>query len=287
MLPSPVPRGLHLPYPPSAKDLLPPKPAGFRPGDLPGAITALTGSIERTSFPPQGLCNLAVRLEGTRGALLLKIARGAYRGQELEAEHQILAELATSGIPVPAPLALVRQGNLSYHLREYREGTPVRDLLRQSPARRPTLLRAMSEVLAAIHAYTRPDWTWQQWLDSCLDIARQNMRSGILDPEEFTESERPESLYRWLLEARPVPGAVCLLHGDYRPKNLLWHEDRIAAVIDWAFVDFGDPYYDLAIALEYMEDAAECDSFLASYGLKTVDRQRLQYYGKLVKFLSV
>ncbi len=36
-----------------------------------------------------------------------------------------------------------------------------------------------------------------------------------------------------------------LLHGDYWPGNVLWHEGRIAAVIDWEDARAGDPLSDL------------------------------------------
>jgi len=39
-----------------------------------------------------------------------------------------------------------------------------------------------------------------------------------------------------------------LLHGDFWPGNLLWHEGRLTAVIDWEDAKLGDPLQDLAIA---------------------------------------
>ena len=43
-------------------------------------------------------------------------------------------------------------------------------------------------------------------------------------------------------------GEPVLLHCDLRPDNLLVHEGRLAAVIDWAGIAIGDPAQDLAAA---------------------------------------
>src|SRR5690606_35476476 len=58
------------------------------------------------------------------------------------------------------------------------------------------------------------------------------------------------------------------LHGDFWPGNVLWHEDAIAAVIDWEDAAVGDPLSDLAgsrveLACAYGEDGAE--SFTTHY----------------------
>jgi aminoglycoside phosphotransferase (APT) family kinase protein len=39
-----------------------------------------------------------------------------------------------------------------------------------------------------------------------------------------------------------------LLHGDYWPGNVLWHDGKIVAVIDWEDARLGDPLIDLAMS---------------------------------------
>ena len=36
------------------------------------------------------------------------------------------------------------------------------------------------------------------------------------------------------------------LHMDYWPGNVLWHEGRVSAVVDWDFASYGDPALDVA-----------------------------------------
>jgi aminoglycoside phosphotransferase (APT) family kinase protein len=51
-------------------------------------------------------------------------------------------------------------------------------------------------------------------------------------------------------------GEPVLLHCDLRPDNLLVHEGRLAAVIDWAGIGLGDPAHDLAAAWWVFEGEA-------------------------------
>jgi len=59
-----------------------------------------------------------------------------------------------------------------------------------------------------------------------------------------------------------------LLHGDYWPGNLLWHNGSLSAVIDWEDAALGDPLADLAIArldLHWIFGAASMHTFTAKY----------------------
>jgi aminoglycoside phosphotransferase (APT) family kinase protein len=58
------------------------------------------------------------------------------------------------------------------------------------------------------------------------------------------------------------PVAPVLIHLDYWSGNILWHENRISAVVDWEEAAYGDPAVDLAyclmeLALEGMDEAAD------------------------------
>ena len=55
---------------------------------------------------------------------------------------------------------------------------------------------------------------------------------------------------------------------DYWPGNILWHEGRISAVLDWDAASFGDPaldggYFRMNMYLRGLKEAA--DPFLACY----------------------
>lgn len=255
---------------------------------LPTEVTALTGKIRTVHQPEQGVCNLALALEAENGTFLLKIAQGGYRSQELWAEHMVMQSLHGGPVPVPESLAYIRRGALSYQLRAYIPGQPLNAVLRTDESIRPKAIRQMGETLHAIHAI-HPDveWTWDEWLAKSLDRAGLHLATGVYDPTDFGPDLPPPQALQWLQANRPAAGSVCLLHGDYRPKNLMWAEDRVVSVIDWAFADLGDPYYDLSIFRYYMRDQAEWALFLGAYGLTAFDHERFRYNMVLHCFLNV
>mmetsp|Transcript_35718 Transcript_35718/g.142817 ORF Transcript_35718/g.142817 Transcript_35718/m.142817 type:complete len:166 (+) Transcript_35718:549-1046(+) len=85
-------------------------------------------------------------------------------------------------------------------------------------------------------------------------LSRQVSRWGRqYEASKTTELPRVESLSRWL-QANATLGdsyQSCLVHGDYRLDNLIFHptEPRVLAVIDWELATIGNPIADLATSL--------------------------------------
>ena len=52
---------------------------------------------------------------------------------------------------------------------------------------------------------------------------------------------------RWRFAGRPGPYAT-ILHGDWAPYNVVWHDGGVVGVIDWDLARPGDPLDDLAFA---------------------------------------
>lgn len=255
--------------------------------NLPDEIKKLTGHIRSVRLPQQGLY-LVIIIEAEHGDFVLKVGCGDYRANELLAEHIAMRELAGDPVPVPRSLAFSQQGELSFQLREFCFGEPVCSIQEFDPVFRPDAICKMAKTLADIHhLLSDADWSWHDWINASLVEASQNLNANMLDPDEFTSDAPPDKVLRWLHENVPSQdGSVCLLHGDYRPKNILWRENQIAGIIDWAFVDIGDPYYDLSIINWYF-DNDDWNRFISAYGLTELDNERLQYYAELQKFLNV
>ncbi|HTU13096.1 MAG TPA: phosphotransferase family protein [Allosphingosinicella sp.] len=53
----------------------------------------------------------------------------------------------------------------------------------------------------------------------------------------------------WLREKRPESQRVSLIHGDASYSNIIFANDRLAAIIDWEIATLGDPLLDLGRAL--------------------------------------
>jgi aminoglycoside phosphotransferase (APT) family kinase protein len=81
-------------------------------------------------------------------------------------------------------------------------------------------------------------------------------------------------------------GAPRLLHCDYWPGNVLWHQGRLVAVLDWEDAALGDPLADVAVAraeLYRARDAVTVERFTAAYARRaTLDATRLPWWDLFV-----
>jgi len=102
----------------------------------------------------------------------------------------------------------------------------------------------------------------------------------------------------WLEANIPACTRVTLVHGAYRTGNLLIHEDRISAVLDWELQVLGDPMYDVAYVLSdlnregtpLLSNLVERDAFFRDYEAATgfaIDEDVCRYYNALYAMRSV
>jgi aminoglycoside phosphotransferase (APT) family kinase protein len=152
-----------------------------------------------------------------------------------------------------------------------------------SPATRLRLLRAFGQVLAAIHATPAPpDLTQddQPWLDRMLDMAAYNLAHFHVDGSS-------ELLVR-LQRDRPADVPAALIHGDFTLDNVLVAGNAVSGVIDWSGGDWGDPRYDLALAIRPEPEAfgtqADLQAFFEGYGSRPLSDDEYRYFVGLYEF---
>lgn len=168
-------------------------------------------------------------------------------------EFALLERLAPSGLPSPGVLWLDATGE---HL-----GRPAMVMVRApgesdwmllngdlSLSARRDLAGAYVDLLAQVHAV---DWRGLG-IDEVtpdpgagapaheLGVWEAQLRSLAVD--DLPEVELALS---WLRATAPVSQATVLVHGDYKPGNLLVHRGRISALLDWELAHLGDPLEDL------------------------------------------
>lgn len=101
----------------------------------------------------------------------------------------------------------------------------------------------------------------------------------------------------WLEANAPATDRVVLVHGAYRTGNLLIHDDRVSAVLDWETPVLGDPMYDVAYMLselnregtDLLSNLVERDEFIRRYEAGTgieIDLDRCDYYHVLYAMRS-
>ncbi|MCG8642321.1 MAG: aminoglycoside phosphotransferase family protein, partial [Desulfobacterales bacterium] len=249
-------------------------------------------NITEIDFLEDGRCNLVLLLHCEKRKYVLKIAKGEYRSQELYSEHLILRELMDKrcSLSVPTTYQFCKNGSISFHLQEFISGKPLNFVLEEVTDEKVRLriFNEMGKQLSQIHNLNVYKLCWGEWINGQLAIAEKNLQAGVLDLAEFFETEQPKKVLDWLKSNKPIPGKVCLLHGDYRPKNLLGSGYSIDGVIDWAFCDLGDPYYDLAIVQYYLKTNEQKLAFFDGYGLgEKYDVERTSYFDLLSKFINI
>lgn len=172
----------------------------------------------------------------------------------IEREYQVMTALYGRGVAVPRTFLLCDDPGVigtAFFVMEYVESHPMTDpaLPDRSPEDRRDIYRSMIEMLARLHDI---DWHAAGLSDYGKPgnyVARQVHRWTTQYRASETERiDAMEHLIAWLPTHVPDDAAAAIVHGDYRPGNLLLHptEARVAAVIDWELSTIGHPLVDLA-----------------------------------------
>lgn len=265
---------------------------GADPEELPPQILAVTGPLLHRAVLSRDWCTITAELENGSGDLfVLKIVRGVCRTQELALEQHVLQVLQGSLIPVPSPLAFVRVGLLAFLLTRRAPGRPVSDVLREATQtdNHMSIVAATGSMLARIHRLPVKQVSWDSCIEGQLACAERNLSRRVISRAEFRAKGirgDPRHELERLRATCPAPGTPVFLHGDFRPRNILWDGERITAVLNWTRADIGDPWYDLATAFSYLEPMGQ-ETLLRAYGLNAVDPARLAWFRTLAVYLMV
>jgi aminoglycoside phosphotransferase (APT) family kinase protein len=165
----------------------------------------------------------------------------------------VLDALQGRGVPVPKPYLLCEDPDVigtPFYVMEYVGGEVMTDptLPDRAPCDRRLIYASMASVLARLHAV---DWRAAGLSDFGRPgnyVARQVRRwTAQYRASETERIEAMERLISWFPANIPPEDEDVLVHGDYRPGNLILHptEPRVAAVIDWELSTIGHPLVDL------------------------------------------
>jgi aminoglycoside phosphotransferase (APT) family kinase protein len=184
-------------------------------------------------------------------------------------EQRWLPELAP-GLPLPVPVP-VRSGRPSdalgypyaWTVGPWFPGAP----LEVAP---PVDLRAtaseLGAFLAALHQPAPADAPVNPYRGVPLADRAERFDDGLAElPEGLVDKSAARRLWDELAATEVDAGPPRWLHGDVHPLNLLVHEGRLAAVIDFGDITSGDRASDLAGAWTFL-GPAERDRFRAAAG---------------------
>jgi len=172
----------------------------------------------------------------------------------VDREYRVMKALQGSGVPVPRMLGYCEDGNLlgtPFYVMAFLEGRVMMDqsLPGMTPAERGAIYAEMARVLAALHSVDPEAVGLGNYGKTGQYFERQIARwSRQCRASTLPLGNSMQRLMDWLPQHIPQGDETCIVHGDYRLDNLVFHptEPRIIGVLDWELSTLGHPLADLS-----------------------------------------
>jgi aminoglycoside phosphotransferase (APT) family kinase protein len=197
----------------------------------------------------------------------------------VDREFRVTSALQDSAVPVaPARLLCEDESVIGqmFYVMDYVPGRVIASpaLPDCTPDERDDMYRSMVEVLGALHAVDYRAAGLETFGRPSAYIARQVARwSKQYEASKLEDFEPMENLIENLTRLDPQDERSAIVHGDYRPGNIIFDNDHphVACVLDWELSTIGHPFADLG----YFLMAFHLDADSAISGLQGLDTQSL------------
>lgn len=225
-------------------------------------LPGFEGPLEVRKFPG-GQSNPTYRLSTPARDYVMRTKPGPVwqllpSAHAIEREYRVMQALAGTDVPVARMLCLCEDEAVigrAFYVMAFVEGRVLWDqsLPGMSPAERGALYDEMNRVIAALHRvdfqrlgladFGRPGNYFER------QIGRWSKQYQASVTEPIAEMD---ALIAWLPAHIPAAarddGRVCIVHGDYRMDNLMFHpqQPQVLAVLDWELSTLGHPMADFA-----------------------------------------
>lgn len=172
----------------------------------------------------------------------------------VDREFRVLHALGATGVPVPRARVLCEDPAVlgtSFFVMDRVEGRLFADptLPGCSVEERAAIYDSMNEVMARLHRVDPVSIGLADYGKAGSFLQRQvDLWTRMYRSAQTDDLPDMEALGAWLAAHLPTAPRESIVHGDYRPNNLLVHptEPRVVAVLDWELSTLGDPLCDLA-----------------------------------------
>ncbi len=186
------------------------------------------------------------------GKLVLRVAPPGVRiagPADVVRQARIMESLADTDVPVPPILWYGDEAEFfgrPYFVDEWVEGFKLVDRADLSPEQAKSLARRGVRTLASLH---RVDWRARRaaWGDPQPLAEEMKRLDHLLDRPTLDPAvvARGPELRDRLRASLPETLRVGCVHGDFQWANILFDEDRVAALIDWEIALLGPTLLDL------------------------------------------
>jgi aminoglycoside phosphotransferase (APT) family kinase protein len=175
----------------------------------------------------------------------------------VDREFKVIKALSTTGFPVPTPYVLCEDTSIigtMFYVMEMVEGRVLWEmsLPGMAPAERAAIYDSMVTTLAKLQSLDYKALGLEDFGKPDNYFARQITRWSKNYVASETETiPTMDKLNAWLPANIPAHEATCIVHGDYRMDNMIFHptEPRVIAILDWELSTLGHPLGDLTYHL--------------------------------------
>ncbi|HEY4547080.1 MAG TPA: phosphotransferase [Pedomonas sp.] len=179
-----------------------------------------------------------------------KIAAGAHA---VDREARVMSALGADGFPVPHIFGLCMDETVigtAFYVMEFVRGRVFWSAqFEPVPAQdRPLYFGEMNRLIADLHQRSPQQLGLEDFGKKGNYFARQIARWSrqYLTDESAGRDENMDRLIEWLPRHIPQDDETCVIHGDFRADNMVFHptEPRVLAVLDWELSTLGHPLGD-------------------------------------------